>query len=108
MDRVVTFGAEVHGREATEEAAIVDLGMVTFWRIGVLLPWFYDWIYRFRFFNFSFSFKESKGFVMNVVIHKSGKECWWWGSSTKLKSDQVSGVMLKGKNKVMWSDNYML
>ena len=45
---------------------------------------------------------------MSVVIRKSGQECWWWGSRPELKSDQVSEVMLKGENKVMWSDNYIL
>jgi len=42
---------------------------------------------------------------MSVVMRKSGQECWWWGNGPELNSDQVSGVMHKGANKVTGSDN---
>jgi len=42
---------------------------------------------------------------MSVVMHKSGQDCWWWGSRLELNRDQVSGVMYKGVNKVMGTDN---
>jgi len=42
---------------------------------------------------------------MSAVIHKSGQECWWWGSRLKLHRDQVSGVMHKGVNEVLGTDD---
>ena len=42
---------------------------------------------------------------MSVVMHKSGQECWWWGSRLELNRDQASGVMHKGVNKVTGTDN---
>jgi len=39
---------------------------------------------------------------MSVVMHTSGQECWGWSNRLEFKCDQVSGVMLKGENKVMW------
>jgi len=44
--------------------------------------------------------KEAK--CRSLVIHKSGQKCWWCDSRPTLKSDQISGVMHKGVNKVIW------